>query len=107
MEKDPAKAKQCMLDDGVPLSSIPDYLGGDSAGVDAADLLLRGMVDVDADDPRQAWPKRERRELAPSIVKRRGFHGSVSGRMVFARCGVHRASGIPRPMRCCKFVRRI
>eukprot|EP00939_MAST-03C_sp_MAST-3C-sp1_P005377 g5377.t1 len=79
IERDPAVARQKMLDDGVPLTSIPEYLGGKARGVDCVDMLLRGMVvEEDASKlARQKWPKRERRELAPAVVKRRGFHGSV------------------------------
>ena len=76
--KDEARKK--MLEDGVDIEVVPSFLGGKSEGVDTG-KLIRAVIAVssggDNVDPRASWPDHKREALAPTVVKRRGYHRSV------------------------------
>ena len=76
--KDEARKK--MLEDGVDIEVVPTFLGGKSEGVDTG-KLIHAVIAVssggDNVDPRASWPDHKREALAPTIVKRRGYHRSV------------------------------
>jgi len=78
--KSKEEAMKKMKGDGMAMEVIPSFLGGESEGVDSG-TMIRSVIAASSngenEDPRASWPDHERQALAPTVVKRRGYHNSV------------------------------